>query len=107
MATSAKFIKPGQIQELSFIFYREDDTLLVSLLSGIVTCISKSGKPCDHLKNWRPITLSNNSYKYLSAALANRIKSKLPKWIFSDRRALWPNAFLDKILGYRDVMGQG
>ena len=41
---------------------------------GVVTCIPKSDKSRDLIKNWRPISLLNVVYKIGSACIANRIK---------------------------------
>lgn len=44
---------------------------------GIITCIPKGDKPRQYLKNWRPITLLNVTYKLASACIANRLKQVL------------------------------
>ncbi len=48
---------------------------------GIITCIPKPNKPKQYVKNWRPITLLNVSYKIASSCIASRIKFILPKII--------------------------
>ena len=45
---------------------------------GVIICIPKENKDKTMLKNWRPISLLNYSYKIASAAIANRIKTVLP-----------------------------
>ena len=45
---------------------------------GVIICLPKENKEKKFLKNWRPITLLNYSYKIASAAIANRLKSVLP-----------------------------
>ena len=52
---------------------------------GIITCIPKGDKPKQFLKNWRPISLLNISYKIASACIANRLKSVLPSIINHDQ----------------------
>ena len=52
---------------------------------GIITCIPKGDKPKQFLKNWRPISLLNVSYKIASACIANRLKSVLPNIINIDQ----------------------
>ena len=47
---------------------------------GVISIIPKGDKPREFLKNWRPISLLNTSYKILSACLANRFKN--PLWIY-------------------------
>ena len=39
-----------------------------------------------YLKNWRPINLSNISYKKESACLVNRMKFKLNKLVHNDQK---------------------
>ena len=65
------------------------DTLL-----GTITCIPKSGKQRNSLKNWRPLTLLNCTYKYLSAMIANRIKSVLEELISTDQTGFISNRFI-------------
>ena len=45
---------------------------------GIITCIPKGNKSRKLIKNWRPISLLNTTYKIASGCIANRIKSILP-----------------------------
>ena len=52
---------------------------------GIITCIPKGNKSRKLLKNWRPISLLNVSYKIASGCIANRIKSVLPFIIQEDQ----------------------
>ena len=52
---------------------------------GIITCLPKGDKPKQYLKNWRPITLLNVSYKIASACIANRLKTVLPFLINNDQ----------------------
>ena len=44
---------------------------------GIISLIPKGDKPREYLKNWRPISLLNTSYKIISSCLAKRLKSVL------------------------------
>ena len=52
---------------------------------GVITCIPKSNKPKQYLKNWRPLTLLNCVYKMASACIANRIKQVLDNIIHKDQ----------------------
>ena len=52
---------------------------------GIITCLPKGDKPKQYLKNWRPISLLNVSYKLASACIANRLKLVLPSIISHDQ----------------------
>ena len=45
---------------------------------GVISIPPKSNKPREYLKNWRPISLLNASYKIASSCKVNRIKSS---WI--------------------------
>ena len=59
----------------------ENEKLLDSLKRGVITCISKGSKDKLLLKNWRPISLLNTSYKLASSCIAERLKTVLPKII--------------------------
>ena len=59
----------------------ENGELSASQKQGIIVCIPKENKPKMFLKNWRPITLLNITYKLGSSILANRLKQVLPSII--------------------------
>ena len=48
---------------------------------GVISIIPKGDKPRNLLRNWRPISLLNVSYKLASACITNRIGSVLPHLI--------------------------
>ena len=51
-----------------------------------MTILPKGNKPRENLKNWRPITLLNVTYKLLSDEIANRIKSVLTTLIHENQK---------------------
>ena len=52
---------------------------------GVITCLPKGNKNKQYIKNWRPISLLNVTYKLASACIANRLKKVLPSLIHSDQ----------------------
>ena len=56
-----------------------------SLKYGVITCLPKGNKDKLYLKNWRPISLLNTSYKLASACIAERLKCVLPYIINEDQ----------------------
>ena len=61
---------------------------------GIITLIPKGNKCRHYLKNWRPISLLNVTYKLLSRCLANRLVKVLSKLIHTDQKGFLPNRFI-------------
>ena len=61
---------------------------------GLITCIPKGDKDKQLLKNWRPISLLNVSYKIASACIANRIKKFLPLLINEDQTGFISGRFI-------------
>ena len=61
---------------------------------GIITCIPKGDKPRQYMKNWRPISLLNTTYKLASSCIAERIKLVLPQIINSDQTGFIPGRFI-------------
>ena len=60
----------------------------------IINCLPKPGKPRNFLKNWRPISLLNVTYKLASAALAARLKKVLPKIISNTQTGFLQDRFI-------------
>ena len=72
---------------------------------GIITCLPKQGKDRRHMKNWRPITLLNSTYKIFSGLLANRIKTTLDSIIHNDQKGFVQNRFIgENIRLIHDIM---
>lgn len=53
---------------------------------GIISILPMGNKPREFLKNWRPISLLNVTYKILSGVIANRFKSVLGKVIHENQK---------------------
>ena len=70
----------------------------VTQKEGIITCIPKEGKPEQFLRNWRPITLLNTSYKIASSRIAARIKTVLPKIIHKDQKGFMKGRYIGENL---------
>ena len=68
--------------------------LSVTQKEGIITCIPKSNKDRQYLKNWRPISLLNCTYKLASACLANRLKKVLPDLISKDQTGFMAGRYI-------------
>ena len=64
------------------------------IIEGTITCIPKAGKERNVLKNWRPLTLLNSTYKYFSSIIANRIKPLLSQIINPDQTGFISGRFL-------------
>ena len=61
---------------------------------GVVVCLPKTENDRDRIKNWRPITLLNTVYKIGSSAIADRLKTILPKIINEDQTGFVKNRFI-------------
>ena len=61
-------------------------SLSQSQKEGIITCLPKSGKERDRLKNWRPISLLNSTYKLISLCITNRLRPLLQNIISPEQK---------------------
>ena len=61
-----------------------------SLSQGIITCLPKPGKAWNLIKNWRPISLLNTTYKLISHVITNRLRKVLNRIISPEQ-----NGFLE------------
>ena len=70
--------------------------LSITQKQGVITCIPKGNKDKTLLKNWRPISLLNVSYKIASASIAFRIKNNLGSIINEDQTGFLPGRLMAK-----------
>ena len=68
--------------------------LSITQKQGIISILPKGDKPREFLKNWRPISLLNVSYKIISACIANRIKQVLSFLIHENQKGFLKNRFI-------------
>ena len=66
----------------------------VTQKQGIITCLPKPNKQRDNLKNWRPISLLNVTYKMASTVISNRLKGVLDKLIHQDQKGFISGRFI-------------
>lgn len=66
----------------------------ISQREGVIVCLPKGDKPREFLKNWRPISLLNVTYKIGSSCIANRIKKELPNLISEDQTGFIAGRFI-------------
>ena len=72
---------------------------------GIITCVPKGDKSKKFVKNWRPISLLNISYKIASGCIASRLKNVLPSIIDCDQSGFMANRFMgDNIRLLYDIL---
>ena len=91
-----KFFR-AELQVWLFRAYQESfecGMLSPEITNGTITCIPKSGKLRNSLKNWRPLTLLNGSYKFLSSIIAERLKKVLELIVNSDQTGFIANRFI-------------
>ena len=53
---------------------------------GLITCLPKSGKSRNLIKNWRPISLLNTTYKLISLCITNRLRKVLNTLISPEQK---------------------
>jgi hypothetical protein len=79
---------------LSINYAYENNNMSITQKQGVITCLPKPGKPRNLLKNWRPISLLNCSYKLMSSCIAERIKSVLDNIIHDDQKGFITGRFI-------------
>ena len=98
----------GLPAEFYKVFWKDISSLLISALNcalesgclsitqrrGIIKLIPKEDAELYFIKNWRPITLLNTDYKIAAKAIANRIKSVLPRLINNDQTGFMKGRFI-------------
>jgi len=81
--------------------------LSINQRQGIISVIPKGNKDTTRLKNWRPITLLNQDYKYLAKCLADRCKNILPSIINYDQSGFVPGRVIgSNIIRVQDLINQ-
>lgn len=69
-------------------------SLSVTQKQGIITCLPKANKSPFFLKNWRPISLLNVTYKMASSVLSARLKTVLDKIVHDDQKGFIAGRFI-------------
>jgi len=83
-------------------------SLSISQKQGIITLIPKKDKDTRFLKNWRPLTLMNHDYKFLTKCLAQRLKGILPGIINADQTGFMENRYIGtNIIRLQDILASG
>ena len=76
----------------------------LSMTQGLITLIYKNKGDRKNIKFYRPITLLNTDYKFLTAVLSNRISPFLPKLISTDQSCAINGRFLeDQLIVINDL----
>ena len=68
--------------------------LSISQRRGILKLIPKKSEELYYRRNWRPLTLLNCDYKIAAKAIANRIKTLIPKLINTDQTGFIKGRFI-------------
>ena len=76
---------------------KEMNSLSVTQKIGIVQIIPKADKDLRLLTNWRPLTLLNTFYKFISGVLANRLKTVLDHLIGPEQKGYVPSRFIGDV----------
>ena len=72
----------------------ETGELSTTMKQAIISCLPKGDKPREFLKNWRPISLLNVTYKLASGSIAARLKNILGKIISNTQTGFLSNRFI-------------
>ena len=78
----------------SYLCSIEKGILSPTQRQGVITLLPKGNKPRELLKNWRPISLLNITYKVLSGSLAARLKNALHSIIGKEQRGFMKGRFI-------------
>ena len=83
------------MRSINNVFY--DDQLSVAQRQGVLVCIPKEDKPKQYIRNWRPISLLNTSYKIASACIAGKLRVALPNFIHNDQKGFMKGRYIINI----------
>lgn len=78
--------------------------LSVTQCQGMISIIPKGNKPREFLKNWRPISLLNISYKILSSCLANHLKSTITNLIHENQKGFLPGRYIGETIRLLNII---
>ena len=68
-----------------------DNSLTRSQTQGLMTCLPRSGKARNLIKNWRPISLLNTTYKLIYSCITNRLRPILCRIISKEQKGFLEN----------------
>ena len=91
----------------AFQYAKEKGILAISERRGILRLVPKKNANLMTLKQWRPITLLNVSYKLLTKALSLRLKNVLPDLIHPDQKGFIQNRYIgDNVMDIYSIISQ-
>jgi len=83
----------------------DSGNLSITQNRGAIILLPKGQNPREFLKNWRPISLLNVSYKLASSCIANRLKKVLPNIISHDQSGFMAGRYIgENIRQVYDIM---
>jgi len=96
------FMRYDLLDTLNEVFLRKQ--LPISMTQSIVTLIYKNKGSDEDLKNYRPISLLNVDYKYMTSMLTARIEPLLAKLVDSDQGGGVKNRLIeDQLIMIQDI----
>ena len=72
----------------------EKNELSITMRHCVISCLPKGDKPRQFLKNWRPVSLLNVTYKMASAVIASRLKLVLDQIISNTQSGFLSNRYM-------------
>ena len=85
-------IKQFYVKSINFSYQNVQLTELQN--QSIISLIPKLEKDITYLENWRPISLLNVDYKIATKAIANRVKTVLPKIINNSQTGVLKDRYI-------------
>ena len=87
-----KDLSPFLISAFNYAY--DSGVLSITQRRGIIKLIPKKDSESYFLKNWRPLTLLKCDYKIAAKAIANRIKTVIPRLINNDQPGFLKGRFI-------------
>ena len=94
MVSQQSFLSSFGLISATFCASFDKGKLTVNQRRGIISLLPKGNKHRENLKNWRPISLLNVTYKLLSWVIARRLRSVMDVLIHESQRGFISGRFI-------------